>query len=259
MIEVSFIIVNYNTSQLTVNCVESIIEFTENVTFEVILIDNCSTEKSFLYLREKYGNLIIIENDDNVGFGRANNQGAKIAKGKYLFFLNSDTYLMNNASSFYLNFYNENVNFNIGVLGSILLNKDHTIGRSSSDLPSLKSILLNSVKGVIYRFFLLKNSGFVQAIIPEQESYKQVGQLLGANMFMERQLFVDICGFDELFFMYFEETDLQKRLSDIGKNCYLIRGPKIVHLEGQSNTSIRKYFNYYASLFKYFRKHYTIF
>lgn len=94
---VSVIIVNYNTKELTKNCLASIFEKTKNIDFEVIVSDNGSTDGSIEMIKSDFPQVVLIENNVNLGFGKANNIAAKIAKGKYLLFLNSDTILLNNA------------------------------------------------------------------------------------------------------------------------------------------------------------------
>ena len=94
--DVSIIIVNYNTRQLTSNCIESIFKYTNGVSFEVILVDNASTDGSIDFFTNDE-RIIFISSKENLGFGRANNLGYKVAKGRYIFLLNSDTLLLNNA------------------------------------------------------------------------------------------------------------------------------------------------------------------
>ena len=94
--DVSIIIVNYNTKELTAACINSIFQYTEGVEFEVILVDNASTDGSREFFR-KDTRIILIESEINLGFGRANNLGYEYSHGKYVFLLNSDTYLLNNA------------------------------------------------------------------------------------------------------------------------------------------------------------------
>ena len=96
--DVSVIIVNYNTLELTKNTIESVFEKTIEVSYEIILVDNASTDGSVEFFENNYKDkIILIKNNENLGFGRANNKGIEIAKGKYIFLLNSDTLLINNA------------------------------------------------------------------------------------------------------------------------------------------------------------------
>ena len=95
--DVSIIIVNYNTCELTRNCLKSVFEQTKNIDFEVIVSDNGSKDGSVEMIKKEFPYVILIENNANLGFGAANNRGLKIAKGKYIFYLNCDTILLNNA------------------------------------------------------------------------------------------------------------------------------------------------------------------
>ncbi|MGN0729950.1 glycosyltransferase [Treponema sp.] len=96
-LDVSIIIVNYNTLELTKNCLKSIFEQTNGILFEVIVSDNGSTDGSIEMIKSEFPQVILIENNANLGFGAANNRGLKIEKGKYIFYLNSDTVLLNKA------------------------------------------------------------------------------------------------------------------------------------------------------------------
>ena len=99
---VSIIIVNYKTKDLTLQCLDSVFQWTSGVEYEIILVDNHSEDGSVKKIRESYPNIKVIENKENQGFGRANNIGAKVAIGRYLFLLNSDTILVENVvKSFY--------------------------------------------------------------------------------------------------------------------------------------------------------------
>lgn len=102
--DISIIIVNFNTAKMTGECIESIYKHIHGIDFEIILVDNNSTDNSVAYLKEKFPDMELISLKENIGFGRANNCGAKKAKGKYLFLLNSDTLLFDNALFSFFNF-----------------------------------------------------------------------------------------------------------------------------------------------------------
>ncbi|WP_431293717.1 glycosyltransferase [Pedobacter sp. P26] len=101
--DLSFIIVNYNTTVLTLACIGSVYQFTQDNKFEVILIDNASADRSILEVKTLYPDVIFLECPENVGFGRANNLGITHAGGKYVFLLNSDALLISDAASVFLN------------------------------------------------------------------------------------------------------------------------------------------------------------
>ena len=103
--DVSIIIVNYNTKKLIKNCINSIYKHTKDVDFEIIVSDNGSVDGSVEMIKSEFPNVILIENNANLGFGAANNRGLKIAKGKYIFYLNSDTVLLNNAVKYFFDYW----------------------------------------------------------------------------------------------------------------------------------------------------------
>ncbi|MBR0101257.1 MAG: glycosyltransferase, partial [Treponema sp.] len=117
-IDVSVIIVNFNTKDLLQNCLRSIYEQTANVTIEVLVSDNGSTDGSLEMVRQQFPQTILLENNANLGFGKANNIAAKQAHGKYIFYLNSDTELKNNAIKYFFDYWENATEKNdIGALG----------------------------------------------------------------------------------------------------------------------------------------------
>lgn len=253
MKDVSIIIVSYNTSELTLQCVKSIYAFTKGVSFEVIVVDNASSDNTVCQLREQCPAVIVVENDENLGFGRANNKGSEIAQGKYLLFLNSDTYLLDNAIKAFFDFAERNTSdLHIGCLGGILLDKEKNIGNSGSCFPNsnilwLKCLAIHHTEKD-YQMKKIKRS--------IANEYAQIDYVIGADMFIKKETFQAVKGFDHDFFMYFEESDLQKRLVDLGYVNYIISRVKIVHLEGASmNVTNKKRIMVAQSMFKYMRKH----
>ena len=138
-VAVSIIIVNYNTKELTLNCIGSIIEFTINLRYEIIVVDNSSCDGSC--------EAIIVESNTNLGFGKANNLGAKYANGEFLFFLNSDCLLIENTIKKMHDYFEINKNTNIGAIGCILLDKEKKINTSYQRFPTphflVKDMLFN--------------------------------------------------------------------------------------------------------------------
>lgn len=253
MIDVSVIIVNYNTCEITLNCIKSIIDLTENIVYEIIVVDNASSDSSCEMIESMFPNVILLKNSINVGFGTANNLGVRHSKGKYIFLLNSDTKFINNAIQFFYEFY-ENNSFGgrIGIVGTELLNSDLLPTHSSGFFPVFSDI--------IKRFFKINFDKDV--FIDKNLGYFEVEYITGANLFTKRKLFEDFSGFDEDFFMYYEETDLQKRFASKGYKSILIVGPRIIHFQGKSfggQNSIRKITMEYNGYFLYHYKHTSFF
>ena len=120
--DVSIIIVNYNTQELTLQCLRSVYEKTAGISFEVIVVDNASSDDSVKQVRIEFPQVILIESPENLGFGRANNLGFENSTGDYIFLLNSDTLLINNAIEILWRFLNQN--FDIAIVGGQLFEED---------------------------------------------------------------------------------------------------------------------------------------
>lgn len=232
--DVSIIIVNYNTKILLFDCLSSIYEQTEGIDFEVIVSDNGSTDGSIDMLKLDFPQVILIENNANLGFGGANNRGLAIAKGKYIFYLNSDTILLNNAVKYFYDYWEQNnEQEKLGALGANLLDKNYKIGNSHGDFPSINKDLNNLIH-LIYGInkICLKKILWKQDFpkIPLQNYTYYTGEvktIIGADLFLKNDT---TAKFDENFFMYYDEIDLEYELNKIGKVFLLIEGPLIIHL-----------------------------
>ena len=125
--DVSIIIVNYNTKHLLEDCLSSLYALTQSIDFEVIVVDNASSDDSETYITRKFPQVKWINSGENIGFGRANNLGAKYADGKYLFLLNSDTLLLNNAIKAFYDYAETHSEEQIGALGCWLVDSNHNL------------------------------------------------------------------------------------------------------------------------------------
>lgn len=256
--EVSIIIVSYNTKQITKECIDNIFIFLNNkCTFEVIVIDNSSTDGSVEMLNEyamKESSLQLILSNRNLGFGRANNLGIRKANGRYVLFLNSDAFLIDTSVLSAINYLDKHEN--ISACGCTLLNKDNSLGISYGKFPEsftlLREVILN-------RFCSLR------AMVPGKKNMIfNIDFPCGAYFLVKREILNQIGEYDENFFMYFEETDLAKRIWNSGHTIILYGPAQAIHLGGQSsnadnqvkktyNPELRKFF--YESWNYYLRKH----
>lgn len=245
--DVSVIIVNYNTEALLADCLESVYEHTQGVDFEVIVVDNASVDGSRDLVRNSYPAVRLLENAENAGFGRANNRGAALARGRYVLFLNSDTRLLNDALKAFFD-YCEAADGTLGVVGCWLRGADGGFVNSYGVYPSYGSSIANRLELALG--IPAKPAGARQA-----GSACRVACVTGADMFMRTDLFLEAGGFDEDFFMYYEETELQRRLSRAGYRHELIPAPQIVHLEeGSKKSRMRSRVMMERSMYRYFYK-----
>lgn len=238
---ISIIIVNYNTMQLTINCIASIYNYTKNINFEIIIVDNASSDNSVSQLRKKFLNVRVVEAFENLGFGRANNLGASIAKGEYLFFLNSDTIFIENSLFKILEFFNKKEKeLNIGVLGCLMIDENNEINGFGSTFPNVASFNREIIKSIpiVGRFTETKETNY-----NFNQEYFEIEYVLGADMFMRKTLFDAVSGFDPNYFMYYEESDLQLIISRSQYKNFIFTGTKIIHLEGGSFTEKKKVSN----------------
>lgn len=260
--DVSIIIVNYNTKELLVNAIDSIMFHTTGVSYEIIIIDNASSDGSVAFLAKTYPKIKTIASDINLGFGKANNLGLKVAQGRYVLYLNSDTFLVNNALNFFCSFM-DNTTDKIGVCGCVMLDVDlsptdsngvfHTI---TTECKSFVSLLAARLSFPIKPFNVQKYPLLLKEKIT-------VDYVIGADMFLRREI-AEKFKFDENIFMYAEEMELQYRIMKAGYCNILISGPSIVHLEGGSSyskkqESLFKIEQMTKSLFYVIRKHHSFF
>lgn len=225
--DVSIIIVNYNTKDITKGCVESVYEKTKDITFEVIIVDNASTDGS-KDLFEKDPRITYIYNTLNKGFGAANNDGIKVAKGRNILFLNSDTILVNNAIKILSDFLDHNIEA-AGCGANMLdrnMNPTHSFGRFfPSIFWEINMLFHNIPERIIYGKHT--NYNYSNRIL-------KVAHIVGADLMVKKSVIDQIGGFDLCFFMYREETELCFRIIKKGYKLYSIPYAKIIHLEGQS-------------------------
>lgn len=267
--DVSIIIVNYNTREITKNCLKSVYEKTREINFEVIVSDNGSKDGSQDMIRTEFPQVILIENNANLGFGTANNRALAVAKGKYVFYLNSDTILLNNAAKIFFDYWENAVDKDtIGALGANLLDTQGHIIHSHGDFPDIDSVMKDTIKALygtskltVLNVLFRKQISSHNQNSPEEKILGEVDSIIGADLFLKNNEHVY---FDERYFMYCEETDLQYRLARQGKKRLLIDGPKIIHLNGASSKkeipdtvrifSTFSFINYNLSRIYFFKK-----
>lgn len=233
-IDVSIIIINYNTEKLVLDCLDSIYEKTKDISFEVIVVDNNSPEE-ILYLKND-NRIKYIQSDINLGFGKANNLGVKESNGKYIFCLNPDTLLINNAIKELYDFIEKHSE--CGICGSNLYHEDATPGHSYELLePGIYQEFVNS-RNFTFKIF---NENFNKTNHP-----KEVSHVVGASIMISKKLFNEIGGFNKDFFMYLEETYLCYEVKKKGYKIFNVPTSKIIHLEGKSFKLRRKFEDTFA-------------
>lgn len=225
---VSIIIVNWNTRDLLLQCLRSIRDTTADLAYEVVVVDNASSDGSVAAVEAEFPQARLIANRENRGFGAANNQGAALARGEYLLFLNPDTVVLKGSVASMREFLS--VEEQAGVVGCKILNPDGSLQTSWwMDFPSV---------GWCWKSAAYLNNRPQGFHAPAPESANQpavVSHLLGACLMMRREVFDELGGFDEKYFLYLEETDLCYRAVLLGKRNYYLPDGSIIHLGQQSS------------------------
>ncbi len=225
----SIIVVSYNTKQLLHNCLKSIEKNRKELkSVEVIVVDNGSTDGSKEYLKTTTKDLKVIFNDRNLGFAEANNQGIKIAKGKYVLLLNSDTVVKAGALKQLVEFAEEKPD--AGVIGSQLLNPDDSVQPSCYHSPS--------IFGAVKEFWLGQKGAFTK-YAPGTKEPVAVDAVVGAAFLIRKEVIDKIGLLDEQYFMYFEDLDYCRRAWRAGYKVYYLPGAEIIHLHGASGKKLK--------------------
>ncbi|PSB34652.1 glycosyltransferase family 2 protein [Stenomitos frigidus] len=247
---VSIILVNYNGANVMLECLRSLLQFLHSVPYEIIVVDNASTDGSAALVAESVPTVNLIKQTENRGFGSGNNVGAKHAKGEFLFFLNTDTLLINDVLPHLVMLMKNDPK--IGIIGTKLLNADRSLQLSIASEISLNGEYQTLKQQKEYAVPQQR-----EAIEQKFEQEQPVDIVIGAAFFIRRALFEALNGFDETFFMYFEESDLCQRARDQGWQVLYTPEVSIIHLGGYSvgKVSDQMRLEYRRSQLYYYQKH----
>jgi GT2 family glycosyltransferase len=254
--DVSIVIVNYYSTELLKNCLDSIYNFTKGIEFEIIVVDNGSVAGELENLFKVFPGIKLIKNDSNKGFGTANNQGSKVASGQYLLFLNNDTLLIENSIKKVFQFA-ESFGGNL-LVGCKLLNEDMSVQKSVFDFPTLMNVFTSNFflyllfpKSKYFNKYHLMNKGI--------NNITEVEVVTGAFLFLSKKTFTRLGGFDEKFFFYMDETDLCYRHKQNNGKVVYFPETSVIHLKGKSAKGESWFKNQHQSIstIKFFQKHFT--
>src|ERR1044071_7080013 len=231
-VTLSIIIVNWNTRDITRDCLRSIGEHVGGMAYEVIVVDNASSDGSAEMIRAEFPDVRLIANDDNLGFGRANNQAMRVARGDFFFLLNSDTVIFDDAVQRLVKFIADDLQ--IGIAGCKLLFEDRTLQGSCSRFPSIRCALLEDL--MLYKLLprRLQGEWLLGGYWPHDHA-RDVDAVWGAAMQVRREVFEQTGGFDERIFMYGEDLEWCRRVRDYGWGIAFTPEASIVHLNHKSS------------------------
>ena len=253
--KLSIIIVNWNVKNLLKGCLNSIYYDSSYQDFEIILVDNDSNDGSAEMIKEEFPQVRLIENRVNVGFGKACNQGIKIAGGDYIFILNPDTLVKPHTLKNTISFMESNPTVGIG--GCYVYCLDSTPQTSFYKFPTL----LSYFSRMLSLFRILPRNKLTQKFFWEYTDNniaRSVDRVLGGAMVLRKEMVKQMVGFDEAYFLYAEELDLCYRAKLRGWEVAAIPHTEIIHYHQQSTSKNIKAatFHIYRSDFLFFKKFY---
>ncbi len=226
-INLSIIIVNFNSGNYIFQTIQSIYRFPPEINFEIIVVDNNSTDGSSEKIKNEFPEVILIELSKNTGFGYANNVGVKNSKGKYILILNNDTEIIDNSIMHLISVLNHNPEY--GIVSPVLYYGDGSPQISFGRDP-----------GIFNEFFTKYFSNLIFKLRIKffgNKFEKDVDWISGACFLIRSELYTSIGGFDEEFFLYFEDADLGKRVREKGFSNHITSKSKIIHFLGKSTSS----------------------
>lgn len=253
--QLTICIVNWNSGILLENCVNSIYKYFDDI--EIIIFDNASTDNSISLIEKNFftkHRLKIIKSNKNLGFGKACNLCAKESTSRFLLFLNPDTVVNYNSIVTPLNYLNDHKE--IGVVSIMLKDMNNHVARSCARFPTLVSFLnystgLSQLSNKLFKSFHMHDWNHLNSTY--------VDHVIGAFYLIKKDVFNEVRGFDEDYFLYFEDLDLSKKVKNSGYKIYYISTVFAYHIGGGTTAKIKNLRLYYSlkSKLLYCNKHLT--
>lgn len=254
-LDISIIIVNYNVKEFLQNLLQSIRKAAAGLNHEIIIIDNNSDDGSAEYISEKFPEVKLIKNPENLGFSKANNIGMKIAAGEYFLLLNPDTIVREDTFQSMIRFFKDNSS--AGLAGCKILNPDGTLQlacRRSFPHPWTSFCKVTGLSTLFpnNRIFARYNLTYLD----ENQTY-EVDAISGSFMMFPREVYSKIGGLDERFFMYGEDLDFCYRVQQAGLKVYYFHDTEIIHYKGESTkrSSLDETKIFYEAMHLFVKKH----
>lgn len=255
--ELSVIIVNYNVKFFLEQCLYSVSNAVNGIDAEVFVVDNNSVDGSSAMVRHKFPRVQIIENSDNVGFAKANNQAIRMAKGEYILLLNPDTVVEENTFQKCISFMNDHPE--AGALGPKMIDgKGQFLPESKRGLPT-PEVAFYKIFGLTKLFPRSKRFGKYYLGHTRADKIQEVEVLTGAFMFIRKTVFEKAGLLDEEYFMYGEDIDFSHRIFKAGYKLFYFPETTIIHYKGESakRGSLNYVVIFYKAMEIFARKHFT--
>jgi hypothetical protein len=255
MKSIDIIIVNHNSTNCTIKAIDSLKKKTNGYIPKIIVVDNASTDNPEI-VSSKFSDVELLINKENLGFSKAINQALRRTTNDYAIMLNPDTVIVNGFVSEMIAYLEEYQD--IGIIGPRILDSDGSIQGSARRFPTFWTSMFGR-KSPLTKMF--PNNPFTRKeFVCFNNNAKEVidaDWVSGACMIIRRKAFEAVGGFDERFFLYWEDTDICKRIKDAGWRIVYFSKAKVIHLIGRSSSTkpIKSIYHFHSSCFKLFQKH----
>jgi GT2 family glycosyltransferase/lipopolysaccharide/colanic/teichoic acid biosynthesis glycosyltransferase len=255
--DLSVVIVNYNVRQFLENALTSVKRAMEGIHGEIFVVDNASDDGSVEMLKAKFPEVCLIENEENVGFARANNEALKHACGRYFLLLNPDTVVQEDTFRVLINFFDRNND--VGLAGCKILNPDGSFQLACRRSFPTPWVAFTKIFGLSALFPKSRLFGRYNLTYLSPDETYEVDAVSGSFMMMTREAYERVGGLDEAFFMYGEDLDLCYRVSKIGLKVYYVHSTKIIHYKGESTkrSQIDEIKLFYQAMQLFVEKHFA--
>lgn len=257
MIDISVIIVNWNTKDLLLDCIESIYKYTLHIKFEIIVVDNGSNDGSTEAIRAYFPEVTLICNNRNFGFAKANNIGIKASNGRFICLVNSDILILDNVLFKLTKFLSKNPR--IGSVGPKTVNEDLTTRYNSREFPTLRNAFFQAIffDKIFPRIKVFRGRNMYNF---KHDITRPVDVLSGCFFMVRRRVVEQIGLLDEKYFIYGEDVDWCKRISKGGWDVYFFGDTKVIHYAGASSSAKKNRFllEMLKSDLYYWRKHHNL-
>ncbi len=246
-LDLSLVIVNWNTKELLLACLQSLATNLDHPSHEIWLVDNASSDGSVEAVAERFPEVKIIRNERNLGFAAANNKALRLMHGRYALLLNTDTIVTPGAIQQLYRFLEENPR--VGMAGGQLLNRDGSKQNSIANFPTIPALLVNET--ILRLLWPTKYPSKRQRYLEPLA----VDSCIGACLMVRKAAMDEVGGLDERYFFYFEETDWARAMAAQGWGVYFVPSAEIFHLQGQTaGYSAKTRIMFYRSRNSYFKK-----
>lgn len=256
MIDVSILILNYKTCELTLQAIRSIYQSITSYSYEIILVDNASNDGSVETFRKEYPKLALIDNQENVGFAKANNQAMELAQGRFVLLLNSDTVIQPDTLETMIRFMDERPE--VGASGCKIILPDGSLDKACKRGFPTPSASFYYAFGFSKLFPHVPGFNQYQLGYLDPDEDYSIDCLVGAFMMVRREAIEQVGGLDEQFFMYGEDIDWCYRIKQAGWTIWYYPKTYIVHYKGASSRRrpVKIIYEFHRAMALFHRKHY---